>query len=128
MTFQKGQSGNPGGRNSKERIFRDALLLAIKRPFTDKETGEEKKYLNKIAEKLIELAGAGNMNAIQEIANRLDGRSVIYSDNTSDVTHHNEVVELTEDERDQADAKWVHQLLLGEVKRKKSKAQKSKMN
>jgi len=69
MSFRKGQSGNPGGR-SKDRAWRDALRLAVNRLAED----GEQKLLNVIAEKLVALALEGNLAAIREIADRLDGK------------------------------------------------------
>lgn len=71
MSFRKGQSGNPGGR-SKDRAWRDALRLAVNRLTED----GEQKLLNVIAEKLVALALEGNLAAIREIADRLDGKPI----------------------------------------------------
>lgn len=65
MTFQPGQSGNPGGRR-KEKPWRDALRLALN-------DGDGQK-LRKIAEKVVAAAEGGDMQAIKEIAERLDGK------------------------------------------------------
>jgi hypothetical protein len=67
MPFVKGQSGNPTGR-PKEKIFTDALRLAVKR-----EDGDTTK-LHRIAERLVAEALAGESWAIQQIADRLDGK------------------------------------------------------
>lgn len=71
MAFQKGQSGNPGGR-SKEKAFADAVRLAVHR--VDESDPEKRKKLILLAERLVELALAGEGWAMQQIADRLDGK------------------------------------------------------
>lgn len=68
MPFQKGKSGHPGGRD-KEKAFADALRLAVNR---EDEKGKKKLY--RITEKLVECAVAGESWAIQQVADRLDGK------------------------------------------------------
>lgn len=67
MPFAKGQSGNPSGR-PKARPFRDALNMAIA------DAGEDQKALRKIATALLEKAASGDVQAIKEVADRLDGK------------------------------------------------------
>lgn len=67
MPFEKGSSGNPGGRQ-KEKPFRDALMLAIK------EASDDKQKLRRVAERLVDKAIDGDVPAIKEIADRLDGK------------------------------------------------------
>ena len=67
MAFQPGQSGNPTGRR-KEKPWRDALTLALK--------ADDGQKLRRIAEKVVEAAEAGDLQAIKEIADRLDGKPV----------------------------------------------------
>jgi hypothetical protein len=67
VAFRKGQSGNPGGR-PKQKEFRDALNLALKRADGDK------RFLNRVAESLVAKAVAGDVSAIREIADRIDGK------------------------------------------------------
>lgn len=71
MTFQPGQSGNPSGR-PKARPFRDALHLAVKRAVKDAE--DDKVHLAGVAEALVDKAMTGDVAAIREIADRLDGK------------------------------------------------------
>ena len=68
MPFQKGQSGNPKGRQA-EKPFRDALRMELAA------AGEDHKSLRKIAKKLISEANKGNMAAMKEIADRMDGKA-----------------------------------------------------
>ncbi len=67
MAFKKGQSGNPGGR-SKEKPFADALRMEIAA------AGEDHKALRRVAKVLIENAESGDIRAIRELADRLDGK------------------------------------------------------
>ena len=67
MAFKKGQSGNPGGR-SKEKPFADALRMEIAA------AGENHKALRKVAKALLEQAEGGDIRAIRELADRLDGK------------------------------------------------------
>lgn len=71
MAFEKGQSGNPGGR-PKEKAFADALRLAV-----NEETeidGVKTKKLRHIANRLVAEALAGESWAVQQVADRLDGK------------------------------------------------------
>jgi hypothetical protein len=71
MAFEKGQSGNPGGR-PKEKAFADALRLAVNAEVEVE--GEKKKKLRVIAERLVAEAMAGEGWAVQQVADRLDGK------------------------------------------------------
>jgi len=70
MPFRKGQSGNPGGR-PKHQQFKDALRaeLAAK--------GDDHKALRRIARALLDKAGEGDLAAIREVADRLDGKPAL---------------------------------------------------
>lgn len=61
-------AGRPPGSQNKDKPFRDALRLAI----ADAEDNPRK--LRKIAEKLFDKAAEGDVAAIKEIADRLDGK------------------------------------------------------
>jgi hypothetical protein len=74
VTFKKGQSGNPGGKwkagqsgnpsgRPKSKPFKDALEAIIK------EVG-----LNKAAAALVAKANTGDVAALKEVADRLDGK------------------------------------------------------
>lgn len=82
--FAKGKSGNPGGR-PKEKAFADAVRLAVNR---DAEDGRKKLAL--LADKLVEFALAGEGWAMQQIADRLDGKpaqeSTVTIDDKRDAT------------------------------------------
>ena len=68
MVFVKGQSGNPGGQ-PKEKQFEASLRMVANRSEPD---GIKK--LTRIAEKLVECALDGEGWAIQQVADRLDGK------------------------------------------------------
>lgn len=67
MAFQKGNNANPGGR-PKEKPFAEALRMELA------SAGDDHKALRRIAKKLIDKAEDGDMQAIQQIADRLDGK------------------------------------------------------
>ena len=84
MPFEKGQSGNPGGR-PKDKPFADALRMELK------VAGDDHRKLRKIARALIAKAEDGDLAAIREIADRLDGKVVPAVDMTEprgDVIYH----------------------------------------
>ena len=62
-------AGNANSGKRQEKLWRDALLLAVNAP------GQEgKKKLRHIAETVVRLAMGGDMVAVKEIGDRLDGR------------------------------------------------------
>ena len=65
--FQPGQSGNPNGR-PKTKPFKDALRKAIDAAGTDDSA------LELVAAALLAKAQDGDVQAIKEIADRLDGK------------------------------------------------------
>ena len=65
MPFKPGQSGNPSGRQT-EKQWRTNLDRAILQ--------DDAKRLRKAAEKVLDLAAAGEEWAINHLADRLDGR------------------------------------------------------
>jgi hypothetical protein len=70
MAWEKGQSGNLRGRPLNERCF--AALLRIAAAEADAATG--KQNLRIVADKLMESAKPGESWAIQQLADRLDGK------------------------------------------------------
>jgi hypothetical protein len=68
--FVKGQSGNPNGRNKNDKIFRDALLVALKR--TDGDATKIARLANAIVDKACE----GDVPAAREVMDRVDGKVV----------------------------------------------------
>jgi HPt (histidine-containing phosphotransfer) domain-containing protein len=65
MPFEPGQSGNPAGSQKSKRFF-NALDRAI--------VQEDGKRLRDAADKLLDLAAAGEAFALQMLADRLDGK------------------------------------------------------
>lgn len=77
MAFAPGQSGNPtGGR--KDKPWRDALMLALN------EADGDRKRLRAVAEKCVAQALNGDMQAIKEVADRLDGKPAQQQIHTGD--------------------------------------------
>jgi hypothetical protein len=72
VAFQPGNNANTKGR--KDKPFKDALAMELKA------AGDDHKALRKIARKLMEQAEAGDIQAIKELANRLDGMPVQQSE------------------------------------------------
>lgn len=74
MTFQPGQSGNPGGRQ-KDRPFRDALRMELAAAERDDDPAKVRpNSIRAIARALITKAAGGSEAAIAQIADRLDGK------------------------------------------------------
>jgi hypothetical protein len=69
MAFQKGQIANPegAGATGRGRPFTDALMRALLQ--------EDGKKLRLLAEKLIDTGLSGDVPALREIADRVDGRT-----------------------------------------------------
>lgn len=67
MPFAPGQSGNLNGR-PKDKPWRQAIDMALR--------DKDGMALRRIANRLVAAAEAGDMQAISEIANRLDGKPV----------------------------------------------------
>jgi hypothetical protein len=65
--FQPGQSGNPNGR-PKSKPFKNALQEALKAAADDED------LLNAVALALVKKAKDGDVQAIKELADRLDGK------------------------------------------------------
>ena len=72
MVFQVGQVGNPGGKH-KEKVWRAALDRAFKRRDAGAKDGDPL-ALEKLADAVISAAMMGDMSAVKEIADRLDGK------------------------------------------------------
>lgn len=72
MAFVKGKSGNPGGRSTKDKVFADAVRIAVNRAAKDDPEGRKKLML--LADKLVDFALAGEGWAMAQVADRLDGK------------------------------------------------------
>ncbi|MBK8200754.1 MAG: hypothetical protein IPK75_20650 [Acidobacteria bacterium] len=67
MAGKPGRSGRPIG--SVEKMFSDAVRVLV-----CQRGGDGEKRITVIANRLVSLAEEGNIVAIQEVANRLDGK------------------------------------------------------
>ena len=74
MTFQPGQSGNPGGR-PKDRPFQTALMMEAKLAEQGLACEAPKGSLRHIARQLLERASEDTISA-REVADRIDGKPV----------------------------------------------------
>lgn len=81
MPYAPGQSGNPGGKPKRAKLFTNALLASLKK--TDEHDVEA---IQRIADKLVKLAESGDVPAIKEIADRVEGKvpQAIVGDDESD--------------------------------------------
>ena len=66
----KAGPGRPPGLENKDKPFREALRMELAA------MGEDLKGLRKIAKAVIASASEGKMDAVKEIADRLDGKPV----------------------------------------------------
>ena len=66
-------SGNANSGRRKDKPFRDALMLALNRIQATKD-GTEQKKLDGLAESLVKEGLGGNVPALKEIADRVDGK------------------------------------------------------
>lgn len=64
MAFTKGTSGNPGGR-PKYKPWKEAIEMALKR-------GDN--TIHRIADKIVQMAVDGDIQAMREIAERIEGK------------------------------------------------------
>jgi uncharacterized protein DUF5681 len=71
---EKGQSGNPLGRLPGEKQFADQLRIVLAEP-VDKNDPKSVRKMRRIAEKLVECALNGEPWAINQVADRIDGKA-----------------------------------------------------
>lgn len=72
--------GNPHPTGSKpDKLMRDAIIVALHRQAEDA-NGKPTKKLALVAAKLVEKAIDGDVAAIKEVADRVDGKSVQQTD------------------------------------------------
>jgi hypothetical protein len=89
MTWKKGQSGNPKGR-AKDKSWADAIRIAVNEAYE----GGDRKKLRVLADRLVDKALEGEIAAMKEIGDRLDGKAA----QSVDVTHHKSVEDMSDDE------------------------------
>lgn len=63
----------PGKGAKPDKLMRDALMIALKREATD-ESGQKTTKLQRIADKLVDLAVGGDVTAIRDIRDSVDGK------------------------------------------------------
>lgn len=102
MAFEKGQSGNPTGLNPREKAFANCLRVALMR--SDKD-GVIK--LQRIANKLADVAEQGESWAVKEVADRIDGKPVQATEISGKDGGAIEMVSLTTQDRARALAAFV---------------------
>jgi HPt (histidine-containing phosphotransfer) domain-containing protein len=71
-------AGRPVGAQNKDRPFRDALRMEIAA------AGEDARQLRKVARALLDTAASGDVQAIREVADRLDGKPAQAIEHTGD--------------------------------------------
>lgn len=86
MPFEKGNNINPGGRGKDGSIWRDAIRRAIKR-----REESDPQALEKLANKLLKAVDLGDIQAMREFGNRLDGMP-------SQNVNHSGTIALTQEE------------------------------
>lgn len=77
----------PSKGGKPDKLMRDAIMLALHREAKDAD-GKKTKKLNIVAAKLVDLAVAGEMPAIKEVIDRVDGKSdaTLNVNSTAEVT------------------------------------------
>ena len=70
-SFRPAQGGNAAGRRTDDKLWRDAVHCAVKRQAAD----GRGTHLEALADTLVACALEGDIGAMQEIGNRLDGKS-----------------------------------------------------
>jgi hypothetical protein len=71
MPFVKGKSGNPGGQQA-DKPFRDAIALELQEEIVLE--GRELRKLRVIARALVNKAAGGDLVAIKEVIDRIEGK------------------------------------------------------
>lgn len=66
---------NPSNGNKPDKLMRDAIIVALHRKANDA-NGRPTKRLYLVADKLVQQAIAGDMAAIKEVNDRVDGKAV----------------------------------------------------
>lgn len=94
-------AGNSNSGQRKDKLIREALMLAAKRVHDGDPKGRIKLAI--AAEAVVEAAVAGDLAAFKEMADRIDGKAVQQMDVTT--THERTVGEFTAAELDAAIAR-----------------------
>ena len=72
MPFQKGQSGNPGGRKKRDWTWASLYEEEVQNQLDTKD-GQKVDARKAVAKRLIKMAIEGDIQAIKELTNRMDG-------------------------------------------------------
>jgi hypothetical protein len=99
MSFQKGISGNPGGKK-KGRPWRDAIERALKRRLAENDF----EGIDRLADALIDRGLAGDIMAIREVGDRLEGKPAQAVEHSGMIaTTHEELLKQLDSLPDDAD-------------------------
>lgn len=90
MAFQKGQIANPNG-GKRPRMVSQQIIAAL-----NETAGEGATKLRKLVDKLIELALGGDMQAINAVMDRAEGKPPQL--NTADASEFRKAMDLSDDE------------------------------
>jgi hypothetical protein len=71
--FQKGTSGNPGGR-PKTKIFSQAMIRLAELPLAKYKKFKPKNQAEKVAKRALDDAGKGMSTALREVLDRTEGK------------------------------------------------------
>lgn len=93
MAFQKGQSGNPGGRPKREWTWAEELIKAS----NELETKTGKTFKELISRRVILEAANGNMIAAKEAFNRMDGMPKQSIEHEGEITVTSPIVYIPEE-------------------------------
>jgi hypothetical protein len=101
MTFKKGQSGNPGGQ-PKSRVWRDAIERAIAR----RAGKQDLLGIDELADRLIDTAFAGDIPAMKEFGDRIEGKAIQAIEHSGHIarTHEEELAALDNPDVESDDA------------------------
>src|SRR5215471_13678795 len=69
MTWKPGQSGNPLGHGHKPKIWRDAIIRALKR-----RESKDPLAVEKLADNLLRAMDEGDISAMKEFGDRVEGK------------------------------------------------------
>jgi hypothetical protein len=81
MAPPRGSRNNPRGAKP-DKLMRDALMVALHREAEDAQ-GQPTKRLYLVADRLVDLAANGNVPAIKEVFDRIDGKPLTIPDEGS---------------------------------------------
>ena len=89
---------SPAEGRKGDKLWRDAIMRAIKREEIDAASGERTKRLEMLAEKLVSRALGGDMAALKEIGDRIDGKTIqpVEAKTDSEVVYRIELIDLSD--------------------------------